>query len=88
MHVFGQDGPIKKDVVALPAARAARVIATDKRKKSEDVVTMSRLERWKRSGIIALSECGLTVHSTHIEHEIRATFVVSVIFINVSRMMH
>lgn len=54
------DGPIKKDAVALPAARAARVIATDKRKKSEDVVTMSRLERWKRSGIIALSECGLT----------------------------
>lgn len=83
MHVFEQDGPIKKDAVVLPAARAVRGIATDKRKKSEDVVTMSRLERWKRSGVIALSECGLTVHDTHIEHEIRATFVVFVVFINV-----
>ncbi|KAH6837087.1 LRR/ubiquitin-like domain protein [Perilla frutescens var. hirtella] len=51
------DGPIKKD--AAPA-RTVRGFATEKRKKNKDIVTMSRLERWKLSGVIALSECGLT----------------------------
>ncbi|XP_057789838.1 LRR repeats and ubiquitin-like domain-containing protein At2g30105 [Salvia miltiorrhiza] len=50
-------GPMKKE---LPTSRAARGIATEKRKNNEEIVTMSRLERWKLSGVIALSDCGLT----------------------------
>lgn len=71
LYIFEQDGPIKKE---LPSARAGSSLATDKRKKNEDIVTKSRLERWKLSGVIALSDCGLTVHKAYIEHETRWTF--------------
>ncbi|XP_042004316.1 LRR repeats and ubiquitin-like domain-containing protein At2g30105 [Salvia splendens] len=50
-------GPIKKE---LPTARAAGGFATEKRKTNEETVTKSRLERWKLSGVLALSDCGLT----------------------------
>lgn len=59
MHIFEQGGPIKKE---LPTARAARGIATEQRRKNEEIVTTSRVERWKFSGVIALSDCGLTVY--------------------------
>ncbi|KAG6412500.1 hypothetical protein SASPL_125179 [Salvia splendens] len=57
LHIFKQGGPIKKE---LPTARAARDFATEKRKTNEETVTKSRLERWKLSGVLALSDCGLT----------------------------
>lgn len=48
-------GPVKKEVAALPSARGVKDIATGKKQKNE--VSTSR---WGLTGIIALSECGLT----------------------------
>lgn len=63
---------MKKKVAALPSARGVKDIATGKKQKNE--VPMSRIERWGLTGIIALSECGLMVRKTYLEHEIVAMF--------------
>ncbi|XP_051134417.1 LRR repeats and ubiquitin-like domain-containing protein At2g30105 [Andrographis paniculata] len=54
------DGPIKKDSVAITSVRKAADNARGKKEKIEVPVTKSRLERWKATGVIALSNSGLT----------------------------
>lgn len=56
----------------LPGARGVRGTTRVKKQNYEDSVMTSRLERWHFTGVIALSECGLTVHKSYLEHEIRA----------------
>ncbi|KAL0370772.1 UNVERIFIED_CONTAM: Plant intracellular Ras-group-related LRR protein 8 [Sesamum angustifolium] len=55
------DGPVKKEAVTLPSVRRVNDITRGKKEKSEGSVTKSQLERWKATGVIALSDCGLTV---------------------------
>ncbi|KAK4483079.1 hypothetical protein RD792_010256 [Penstemon davidsonii] len=54
------DGPVKKEGVALPSMRRLADVTRDKKGKTEGSVTKSHLERWKATGVIGLSECGLT----------------------------
>ncbi|KAL0419230.1 UNVERIFIED_CONTAM: Plant intracellular Ras-group-related LRR protein 8 [Sesamum radiatum] len=56
-----KDGPVKKEAVTLPSVRRVNDITRGKKEKSEGSVTKSQLERWKATGVIALSDCGLTV---------------------------
>jgi len=53
------DGPVKKDVLGLPAVKRPVDLTRGKKGKTEVSVTKSQLERWKATGVIALSECGL-----------------------------
>ncbi|KAL0458690.1 UNVERIFIED_CONTAM: Plant intracellular Ras-group-related LRR protein 8 [Sesamum latifolium] len=54
------DGPVKNEAVMLPSVRRVNDITRGKKEKSEGSVTKSQLERWKATGVIALSDCGLT----------------------------
>ncbi|KAL8548947.1 hypothetical protein ACS0TY_008003 [Phlomoides rotata] len=51
-------GPVKKEVAVLPSARGVKDTTNGKIQKNE--VPTSRIERWGLTGIIALSDCGLT----------------------------
>ncbi|CAA0838110.1 Unknown protein [Striga hermonthica] len=59
------DGFIKKEIMVLPGvkgAAAADVTKGIKYGKKEEPGTKSRLERWKATGVVALSDSGLSVH--------------------------
>ncbi|PIM97663.1 Ubiquitin-like protein [Handroanthus impetiginosus] len=54
------DGPIRKEAVVLPGARGVTGVTRGKKEKTKEPVTKSQLERWRATGVIALSDCGLT----------------------------
>ncbi|CAN4102189.1 unnamed protein product [Withania somnifera] len=53
------DGPIRKEASNLPTARRMPETMRPKRDASQVPVVKSQLERWKATGVIALSECNL-----------------------------
>lgn len=57
-----QDGPIKKEAAVMPSVRMLADTADRKKEKSGDSVKKNQVERWKAIGVIALADCGLTVH--------------------------
>ncbi|KAI3450290.1 hypothetical protein Pfo_006955 [Paulownia fortunei] len=54
------DGPLKREAVVLPGVRGVTDITRGKKEKTKDSVTKSQFERWKATGVIALSDCGLS----------------------------
>ncbi|KAK6163400.1 hypothetical protein DH2020_000264 [Rehmannia glutinosa] len=54
------DGLIKKETLVLPGAKGVADVTRGKKGKTEDSVTKSQLERWKATGVIALSNCHLS----------------------------
>lgn len=56
------DGPIKKEMPA-PSNLRRNANANQVKEKREVTVEKSRTERWKATGVIALSECNLRVYN-------------------------
>lgn len=50
------------EAAVLPGVRAD--ITRGKKETTQNPVVKSQVDRWKATGIIALSDCGLTVHKT------------------------
>lgn len=59
---FVQDGPVLKNAQVVPRSRkdSHSSFSNDTKK----VPVKNRLERWKATGVVALSECNLEVIST------------------------
>uniref|UniRef100_M1BU63 Ubiquitin family protein n=1 Tax=Solanum tuberosum TaxID=4113 RepID=M1BU63_SOLTU len=55
------DGPIRKEASNLPTARRMPEAMRPKRDVPQVPVVKSQLERWKATGVVALSECNLKV---------------------------
>ncbi|KAG8387920.1 hypothetical protein BUALT_Bualt02G0071500 [Buddleja alternifolia] len=53
------DGPIRKEAVALPSARRVADITRGKNETIDNSVNKNQQERWRATGVIALSNCGL-----------------------------
>uniref|UniRef100_A0A5B7BKW2 Ubiquitin-like domain-containing protein n=1 Tax=Davidia involucrata TaxID=16924 RepID=A0A5B7BKW2_DAVIN len=53
------DGPIRKEAPALLNLRRTAISDRGKKEKKDASVEKSQLERWKATGVIALSECDL-----------------------------
>lgn len=56
---------MKKEVAVQPSARGVKDIAKGKKQKND--VPGSRIQRWGITRIVALADCGITVHKTYLE---------------------
>lgn len=61
--MFEQDGPVTKDAVTSPSTntRAELDAKNSQIHKAQTVIVKSRSERWRSTGVVALSECYLKV---------------------------
>ncbi|KAK4363712.1 hypothetical protein RND71_018953 [Anisodus tanguticus] len=55
------DGPIRKEASTLPTVRRMPEAMKPKRDVPQVPVVKSQLERWKATGVVALSECNLKI---------------------------